>query len=617
VISHFISPDAARVRPGVRMTGSATRTRSRATVAAVLACASGAAHAAGVDAGSATIAVLALLLAVVLTMLHRARLRASDLGAQASEMQDLLTRARSEHDEAAAEHEAERSDLAARLEQAAQREAAHQVALRAAQNDTLTKLPTRIRMLEDITRELASARRRQTRMAVLFVDLDDFKRINDTLGHAAGDELVRQAGERLTACVRSDDALSYAHEPAGQDVARVGGDEFVLLLRDTGESAGLSSVATRLLEAFRKPFAIGGFKVQSSISIGIACFPRDGDSAETLLNHADMAMYRAKEAGKDGFEFFSPAMTAAATRRMLVENGLRKAVERGEFVLHYQPKVAPRSHRVLGAEALLRWNSPEHGLVSPETFIGIAEDTGLIAPIGEWAMVEACRQMRSWLDMRLHPMQVAVNVSSAQFRDDNVLTAVVRAIKESGLPPHLLQLEVTENLFMKNMATARNSLSYVRGLGVTVALDDFGTGFSSLGYLRQLPIDALKIDRSFVHHLGTKAEDREIVVAILTLARALGMKTIAEGVSTIAQHDVLSQMACDEMQGYLFAPPVDATTMTQILRIGSITPGSLDNLALPKPTRPGELYIPNESGRDDAQFDSKSTMVAPLGMSTI
>jgi len=600
------------------MTRSATRTRFHAAVAAVLAGTSGAAHAAGFDVGSATVAVLVVLLAIAATLFHRARLRARDLGAQVSELQDLLARTRTEHDEIAAEHEAERSDLAAQLDQAAQREATHQVALRTAQNDTLTKLPTRVRMLEDITRELTTAKRRQARMAVLFVDLDDFKRINDTLGHAAGDELVRQAGERLTACVRGDDSLAYnIHEPAGQEVARVGGDEFVLLLRDTGETAGLSSVATRLLEAFRKPFSIGGFKVQSSISIGIACYPRDGDSAETLLNHADMAMYRAKEGGKDGFEFFSPAMTAAATRRMLVENGLRKAIERGEFVLHYQPKVAPRTHRVVGAEALLRWNSPEHGLVSPETFIGIAEDTGLITPIGEWAMLEACRQSRAWLDLRLHPIPVAVNVSSAQFRDDNVLTTVVRAIKETGLPPHLLQLEVTENLFMKNMATARNSLSYVRGLGVTVALDDFGTGFSSLGYLRQLPIDALKIDRSFVHHLGTKAEDREIVVAILTLARALGMKTVAEGVSTIAQHDVLAKMACDEMQGYLFAPPVDATTMTQILRIGSIAPGSLDDLVLPAPTRPGELYIPIDAGREEAQFDAKSTMVAPLGMPTI
>ena len=511
-------------------------------------------------------------------------------------------------------HAAEKQQLQAEIDglhaqlqvETTRRETAQRLALQTTHSDALTQLPNRTRLQEDLVKALSAAERRQGKVAVMFVDLDDFKRINDTLGHSVGDELLTQAAARLQACVRTEDELAINRGGEKGCVARVGGDEFVLLVRDVEDHRAMAAIAQRLVEAFRSPFAVGGHKVQTSVSLGIACYPRDGHFGDTLLKHADMAMYRAKEQGKDGYQFFSHSMSVAASRRLAVEEGLRRALDDQEFVVHYQPKVETGTLRVVGAEALVRWRSPVHGLVAPANFIEIAEEAGLIAHIGEWVLMQACRQQRAWQDAGLKPVQVAVNVSSMQFREDHLLTAVVTAVKKTGIDPKLLQLEVTENLFMKNMNAARNTLECIRGLGATVAIDDFGTGYSSFSYLRQLPVDSVKIDRSFVQDLGTKADDREITRAIVNLARTLGVRTVAEGVETKQQAEILAEMGCSEMQGFLFAPPVDAATMAQILKAGTL---AMDGYAgkLPREMRPSAGVA-----KDSFEMHSEATLIAPM-----
>jgi diguanylate cyclase (GGDEF)-like protein len=521
-----------------------------------------------------------------------------------------LEDARSSLDAALRRHGQELQAAQAQLDDAKrQREALEKQALRNAQVDDLTKLPNRSHLKNELEKAIASAIRRDSHVGVMFLDIDDFKRINDTFGHSVGDELLMQAAERLSACLRKEDDVAVNRDGSGSSVARVGGDEFVLLLRDVSEPNALAVVAERLINAFRKPFALGGRKVQAQLSIGIACCPGDGQNAEVLLKHADMALYRAKAKGKDGFQFFSQEMSVAAVRRLSLENGLRKAIEENQFVLHFQPKVETGSFRITGVEALVRWCSPLHGMVSPASFISIAEETGLIAKIGEWVLLEACRQQRAWQDAGLPPIQVAVNVSALQFRDDQLLAAVVSAVKKTGIDPRRLQLEVTENLFMKSMNAARNTLQYVRGLGATVAIDDFGTGYSSFSYLRQLPLDALKIDRSFVTHLGSKAGDLEITRAIVNLARTLNVKTIAEGVETKKQAQALLDLGCNELQGFLFGRPVDAQMMSYILSKGVVPLDTLPDMAPATPdAAPGA-----DSVEEDAfatRFDPESTVLA-------
>ena len=569
--------------------------------------------------GAIAVSAVSASVAAALSFYSSLRDTRQDLAAQTSSalsLADELADSRAKLDASVRRHRQELDSMQAQLQvETTRRETAQRLALQTTHSDALTKLPNRTRLQEDLTKALAAAERRAGKVAVMFIDLDDFKRINDTLGHGVGDELLTQAAARLSACVRTEDdvAINRGGEPGS--VARVGGDEFVLLFRDAADQNALAAVAQRLIDAFRAPFAVGGYKVQSSISVGIACYPRDGNFGDTLLKHADMAMYRAKEQGKDGFQFFSHAMSAAASRRLAVENGLRKALEEQQFVVHYQPKVETGTNRVIGAEALVRWRSPVHGLIAPANFIEIAEEAGLIAHIGEWVLMQACRQQRAWQDAGLPPIQMAVNVSSMQFREDHLLTAVVTAIKQTGINPKLLQLEVTENLFMKNMTAARNTLECIRGLGATVAIDDFGTGYSSFSYLRQLPVDSVKIDRSFVQDLGTKADDREITRAIVNLARTLGVKTVAEGVETKQQAEILAEMGCNEMQGFLYAPPVDASTMAQILKIGVIPPDSLaGKLALSvRPT--SSAFAPSEAEQASFDIHSQATLLAPLRVS--
>lgn len=559
---------------------------------------------------------LAASLAFALSLFARLRATRLELAAQTQTSQSLaagLDESRASHDNLLRQHKQEIESLQAQLQvETTRRETAQRLALQTTHSDALTQLPNRVRLQEDLSKALAAAERRAGKLAVMFVDLDDFKRINDTLGHGIGDELLTQAAARLSACVRAEDEVAINRGGEPSSVARVGGDEFVLLFRDVTDQNVLATVAQRLIDAFRAPFAVGGYKVQSSISVGIACYPRDGNYGDTLLKHADMAMYRAKEQGKDGFQFFSHAMSAAASRRLAVENGLRKALEEQQFVVHYQPKVETGSNRVIGAEALVRWRSPMHGLVAPASFIEIAEEAGLIAHIGEWVLMQACRQQRAWQDAGLPPITIAVNVSSMQFREDHLLTAVVSAVKQTGINPKLLQLEVTENLFMKNMNAARNTLECIRGLGATVAIDDFGTGYSSFSYLRQLPVDSVKIDRSFVQDLGTKADDREITRAIVNLARTLGVKTVAEGVETKQQAEILAEMGCNEMQGFLFAPPVDAKVMAQILKMGAIPMDSLAGklgLYMPQTQAAGSA---GEACQSSYDLHSQATLLVPI-----
>lgn len=549
---------------------------------------------------------------VVVHLVGRLRAAAEQLSAQRNSAQAVareLEESRSSLDAAMRRHTQELQAAQTQIEEAKkQRRALEQQALRNAQFDDLTKLPNRSHLKNELEKAIASAVRRDSHVGVMFLDLDDFKRINDTFGHSVGDELLMQAAGRLSACLRREDDVAVNRD-GSDSVARVGGDEFVLLLRDVSEANALAVVAERLINAFRKPFVLAGRKVQAQISIGIACCPGDGQNAEVLLKHADMALYRAKAKGKDGYQFFSQEMSVAAVRRLSLENGLRKAIEEHQFVLHYQPKVDAGSFRVTGVEALVRWCSPLHGMVAPSNFIPIAEETGLIARIGEWVLLEACRQQRAWRDAGLPPVQVAVNVSALQFRDDQLLAAVVSAIKKTGIDPKYLQLEVTENLFMKSMNAARNTLEYIRNLGATVAIDDFGTGYSSFSYLRQLPLDALKVDRSFVKHLGSKAGDLEITRAIVNLAHTLGVKTIAEGVETKEQAHALLSLGCNELQGYLFGRPVDAQMMSFILSKGPVT---LDSLPDSMPVAPERVLSAGSTEEDTsaAPFDAESTVLA-------
>ncbi|MBK7236452.1 MAG: EAL domain-containing protein [Sterolibacteriaceae bacterium] len=557
------------------------------------------------------LAVLALVFGLLMWRLrasHDLRIAHSN---SAAALATQLEQLRSTHDKKVKTLEEDlarvQADLAA---ESARRENAQAVAIQTTHKDALTQLPNRLRLQEDLSQAVAAAERSGQNPSVLLVDLDDFKRINDTLGHGVGDEMIRLVAQRLSACVAPSGEKSG---PGGSAdfVARVGGDEFAVLVRSVSDRAALSKLAEQVAESLRQAFTVGGYKTHTSASLGIACFPKDGQDGDTLLKNADMAMFRAKALGKDGIQFYSHAMSVAASRRMAVENGLRKALQEQHLALRYQPKVESGTWRITGVEALVRWSSPTHGLILPGNFIEIAEQTGLIAQIGEWVLLEACKQQRAWQDAGLAPIQMAVNVSSMQFREDHLLAAVVAAIKQSGIQPGFLQLEVTENLFMKNMTLARNTLEYVRGLGATVAIDDFGTGYSSFGYLRELPVDCIKIDRSFVRELDARSDDREIARAIVNLAHALSVRTVAEGVETRVQADMLAETGCDEMQGFVFAPPVEANQMMRILRLGVLPPGSPYALSPATQTPAEASSVDGDADTSSYELHSQATQVVP------
>jgi diguanylate cyclase (GGDEF)-like protein/PAS domain S-box-containing protein len=413
-----------------------------------------------------------------------------------------------------------------------------------AYHDALTGLPNRLLFRDRLTIALAHAKRQKTPVAVMFLDLDRFKYINDTLGHSLGDELLRAVAARLRAVLRE-----------GDTIARMGGDEFTILLTDVGGPADAAKIAQKLLDTIAHPLSVDGHEIYATTSIGIALFPSDGDTAEVLLKNADSAMYRAKDMGRSSYQLCTPAMNSRAAERLGVENALRRALERRELVLHYQPLLRLDTRQVAGMEALLRWNRPGFGIVAPATFIGIAEETRLIVPIGEWVLREACRQAKAWQRSSYPGLRIAVNLSPRQFQQSDLRDVVAAALEESGLEPRYLELEITESTAMANSERTITALSELRELGVRIALDDFGTGHSSLNYLRRFPIDRVKIDQEFVSEIESSRSSRAIISAVVAMAHGLDLVVTAEGVETEGQVMFLREQKCEEVQGFLFARP--------------------------------------------------------------
>ena len=426
-----------------------------------------------------------------------------------------------------------------------------------AQHDFLTGLPNRMLLNDRISQAINLARRHMRHVAVLFLDLDGFKHINDSLGHPTGDKLLQSIARRLVGCVRASDTVS-----------RQGGDEFVVLLSEVQLSEDTAITAKRILQAVAAPHSVGQHDLHVTASIGVSVYPEDGLDTDTLLKNADTAMYQAKENGRQSFQFFKPAMNARAVERQFIEEGLRRALERQEFELYYQPKVNLTTGAITGAEALIRWLHPTRGLVSPTDFIPVAEDCGLILPIGAWALREACKQAQAWIDGGLPAMTMAVNVSAMEFRDKNFLDGLIAILAETGFDPRLLELELTESVLMKHAASTAVILRTLRESGVRVAVDDFGTGYSSLSYLQKFPIDAVKIDQSFIRQISTAGDDTTIVKAVIGMARGLKLRVIAEGVETQEEAAFLRAYRCEEAQGYFFSRPVPAQQFAMFLKNG-------------------------------------------------
>jgi diguanylate cyclase (GGDEF)-like protein len=448
-----------------------------------------------------------------------------------------------------------------------QRERAEEQIRFLADYDVLTGLPNRRLLRERLEGAIAGGPRHEGRpLALLFLDLDRFKEINDSWGHAMGDNLLEQVAVRLVGCVRDSDHVARSDEAEPPStVSRQGGDEFTVLLTGISSGHDASRVATRILEALQHPFTLPDRDVVIGASIGIAVFPEDGTDSETLFKHADTAMYHAKENGRNDFEYFSDYMKAAALGKLTMEGDLRTAIEEEQFFLHYQPQVDMKTGEVIEVEALIRWQHPEKGLVSPGDFIPAAEECGLITRMGDWVLKEACRQCAEWNANASRPIRVAVNVSSHQFRKRLIFDSVLEALNESGLDATLLELEVTESGMLENEETAIETLARLKDRGVRVALDDFGTGYSSLSYLQRLPLDSLKIDRSFITDLDVGEENHSIVAAIITMAHGLGLEVVAEGVETTRQRIILNAWGCDVGQGFLYSRPVTPDEIAEML----------------------------------------------------
>ena len=424
-------------------------------------------------------------------------------------------------------------------------------------HDVLTGLPNRILLQDRLIQAMESACRQGRQLAVMFMDLDQFKHINDSLGHAIGDKLLQSVAQRLMGCVRHSDTIS-----------RQGGDEFVVLLPyiENPESAGVC--AQKMLATLALPHRIDQHELHISVSIGISIYPDDGQDAETQIKNADIAMYQAKENGRNNYKFFEQDMNARAVQRQSVEVSLRRALERQEFVLHYQPKINLQSGAIVGVEALIRWQHPEQGLLLPAQFVSIAEDCGLILPIGRWVLREACLQARSWQQAGLPPIIVAVNISALEFRDKDFLENIRAVIEKTGLEPRYLELELTESILMQDAASTDSMLHALANFGVKLAIDDFGTGYSSLSYLKLFPINTLKIDQSFVNQMCSNLDDAAIVSAVTSMGKSLKLCVIAEGVESSEQSAFLLAQHCDEGQGYYFGRPMVAEALATLLQTG-------------------------------------------------
>ena len=424
-----------------------------------------------------------------------------------------------------------------------------------ARYDHLTGLPNRMLFYDRLQQTLAHSRRAERAAALVFIDIDHFKRVNDTLGHAVGDELLQEIAQRLKNALRSVDT-----------VGRLSGDEFAVILSDLANVEDAAVVTQTMLAALERPFTLEGHELFVSVSAGITLFPTDSEDPDTLLKNADTAMYRAKEAGRNGYQFFKPDMNTRALERMSMENHLRRALERNEFLVYYQPKVELIHGSITGLEALLRWNHPELGLVSPAQFIPLLEDNGLIVPIGEWVIGEACRQLKIWAtETGMPTLSVAVNLSPRQLQRRQLAPSVEQVVSRSGVDPRSVELEVTESVLMHNADQARGILRELKDFGIRLSVDDFGTGYSSLAYLKSFPLDALKIDRSFVRDITSDPDDAMITRAVISLAHSLRLKVVAEGVETPAQLAFLTVNGCDEMQGFYFSKPLPAAQCGALL----------------------------------------------------
>lgn len=430
-------------------------------------------------------------------------------------------------------------------------------------HDAVTGLSNRALFEDHLGRALASAQSGRHPLALIFCDLDRFKQINDTLGYQAGDRLLRHVAERLSVCAREDDVM-----------ARIGGDEFASLVTRMSGPEDAVEIVRQIHEALKPPFEVDGHELFITASVGISLYPDDGQDSQTLLKNARAALYRAQRQGGDGYQFYTADMNEKTLRRLTLENRLRRAVEREELVVFYQPKIDINTNRIVGMEALVRWQSPELGLVSPAEFIPLAEDSGLIVPVGEWVLRAACAQNKLWQDGGLSRLCVAVNISARQFQQQNLSAKISQILGETGLDPHYLELELTESSIMQSAVSATRTLGELREIGIDISIDDFGTGYSSLGYLKRLPVDTLKIDQSFVREMTTEPDSAAIVQAIITLAHNLRLKVIAEGVETEEQLRFLHLLMCDHAQGYLFSKPLPAKEFEQQFLNGRDSPST-------------------------------------------
>jgi diguanylate cyclase (GGDEF)-like protein/PAS domain S-box-containing protein len=428
-------------------------------------------------------------------------------------------------------------------------------------HDFLSGLPNRKLLKERTDYAITLARRHMKKLALLFLDLDGFKHVNDSLGHPVGDRLLQSVAARLAKCVRGADTVS-----------RLGGDEFVVLLSEVEQAEDAAITATKLLEAVAEAHSIDGHDLHVTTSIGVSIYPDDGLDAETLIKCADTAMYQAKENGRQSYQFYETTMNARAMERQSIEQGLRRALERKEFVLHYQPKIDLTTGTIVGAEVLIRWMHPTQGLISPEKFIPVAEACGLIRPIGAWVLREACMQTRSWADSGLPTITIAVNVSAAEFQNRHFTDTVFATLDEAGLDPRALVVELTESVLVKRAESAAFILQSLRERGVHVAIDDFGTGYSSLSYLQKFPVDSLKIDQAFVRQISMAGDNKHIVTAVISMARNLKMRVVAEGVETLEELSFLRAHQCDEAQGYYFSRPVPPEEFARLLQTGIRVP---------------------------------------------
>lgn len=492
---------------------------------------------------------------------------------------DGIERVISKYTEAVCDEQGNVVRLLGTLQDVTERKQAEEQIRHLAYFDSLTGLANRQSFRERVTQAFTLAKRYRRQMAVLFLDLDDFKRINDTLGHNVGDLLLKSVAERLRTTLRDADGLTRTSlQSSGHEVARLGGDEFMVMLAEINHAEDAAVVARRILETLRDPLTLAGHHVFVTPSIGIAVFPHDGEEVDTLFKNADTAMYHAKRSGKNAYQFYDDSMNKAARERLVLENALRFALDNGEFSLHYQPQLDLRSGAIVGVEALLRWHNPELGPVSPADFIPLAEETGLIIPIGAWVLKTACTQAKTWQTQGLKPLRVAVNLSVRQFMQPDLVDLVRQSLVETGLTASYLELELTESLLMQDVEQAIETMDTLKAMGVRLAIDDFGTGYSSLSYLRRFPLDQLKIDGSFVQDITSDPNNAAIALAVVSMAHSLKLRVVAEGVETYSQQAFLRSKLCDEIQGFYISRPLPPEELATLLQKPRRRHGETDDM---------------------------------------